>query len=194
MRNILVAVVAVLFAAPVWADAKQAEGFVTQLGNQAVGVLQNASFDSAKKRATLADLFSKNVDVEWIGRFVLGRHYRTLTDVQRQRFTQVYNEFLRKTYTSRFEEYTGVQFTVLGSAEAAPGESMVKTRVQVPGKAPISVDYRVVESKPGAFKVTDIVVEGVSLLTTQRSEFSSVINRDGVDRLIALIENKLQTL
>lgn len=192
--RILFGCLVLLFAVPALAGAKQAETFVTGLGSQAVNVLQDAGLQPAQKRATLSDLFARNVDVEWIGRFVLGRHYRTLSEPQRQRFMTVYGEFLRRTYTSRFEEYTGVEFTVLGSTEAGPQESLVQTRVQVPGKAPIKVDYRIVETAPGTFKVTDIVVEGVSLLTTQRSEFSSVINRDGVDTLISRIESKLQTL
>lgn len=195
MSRSLFGVFLVLFlVAPALAGAKQAETFVSGLGSQAVNVLRDGSLNDKQKRDTLSVMFSQNVDVDWIGRFVLGRHYRTMTEPQRQRFMQVYSEFLRRTYTSRFQEYTAVTFKVLGSNEQSPQESLVQTQVQIPDKAPIKVDYRVVESAPGIYKVTDIVVEGVSLLTTQRSEFASVINRDGVDTLISRIETKLQTL
>ncbi len=167
-----------------------AKKYIEDLGNQALGIIKNPSTPPAVKSAKLGDLVKQSVDVDWISKFVLGRHIRTINEDQKRRYTQAYSEFLAKNYTSKFNEYTTAVFKVVSSTKSADKEYIVKTVISKQGDPDVLVDYRVSERGANSFKIIDMSVEGISLLTTQRSEFNSVITRSGIEEFIKMLKNK----
>ncbi|MCC7259426.1 MAG: ABC transporter substrate-binding protein [Alphaproteobacteria bacterium] len=174
------------------ASPEDATGFIDNLSAHVVTIVTDKSIPSGEKEKTLEAMFKESVDVAWIGKFVLGKYWRTASEDQRARYQQFYDPFLIRSYTSRFREYSGEKSEALGAKETKAGEYIVNTRIIRPNAAPILVDYRVRKmdgknAKP-PYRVFDVIVEGVSLLATQRSEFSAVIARDGMDSLIKQLE------
>jgi len=184
-------------ALPVEASAKTedaAKAYVSNIGDQVLKVISDAGKSDEAKLQTLEKLFTKVVDVEWVGRFVLGRHWRTASDEQKTAYQAAYKDFLIKHYTSRFAEYGGETFTLPLARKERDDEFFVRMEIQRPsGQAPVIVDYRLRETAK-QFQVFDIIVEGVSLISTQRSEFGSVVGRKGLDVLIAKLKNKTERL
>jgi phospholipid transport system substrate-binding protein len=80
--------------------------------------------------------------------------------------------------------------------EAKPGEKdvVVRTLVRTPGRQPIPVDYRMTRAADGSWKVYDVIVENLSLVTNYRSSFSTEIQRTGIDGLVKALENKNREL
>jgi phospholipid transport system substrate-binding protein len=183
------AVVALCFSwvSTAHATPKEPAGrYVEQLGNQALEVITNKKFSKEQKQQRLEKIFAENVDIAWVARFVMGRFWRTATDEQKQRYVKEYQKFLIKHYTARFAEYSGGSFAINDTRAAEnEGEYIVSMQItsQEPGAQPVMVDYRVRRDN-GGFRIFDVVVEGVSMITTQRSEFSSVLNAQGIDALI----------
>jgi len=174
------------FAAPV----DDASKFVETVGNSAVATLTNKSLSKEKKQDKIEKLFRDNVDTAWIGKFVLGRFWKQATDDQKKRYLKEYEAFITNRYATRFSDYSSGSFKILGAHDDGNGEFTINMQIESgeAGSKPVMVDYRV--RKGSKFAIFDIIVEGVSMITTQRSEFTSVINSNGMDYLITQLANK----
>ena len=193
-RILLCAVImcAELFSLPAFAASKEtASKYVETLGNSAIETLSNKKLDKATKSKKIEQLFRENVDISWIGKFVLGRFWRQATDDQKKRYLKEYETFLVRHYATRFTDYTSGSFTITNARDEGDDEFTVSMQIKSDeaGGDPILVDYRVRTDK-NSFMVFDIIVEGVSMITTQRSEFSSVVTNKGMDYLITQLANK----
>jgi phospholipid transport system substrate-binding protein len=172
------------------ATEKEAADYTISIGNEALSILSAKSSD-AQKQTQLEGMFLKIVDTDWIARFVLGASWRKMQPAQQAEYLQTYRKFLIKHYVSNFKEYTaGTTFKVLKSRPiGAKDQYLVSMAILRKGEQPINLDYRV-RQEGSVFHAIDIVVEGVSLLATQRAEFASVIQREGVAHLIDLLKKK----
>lgn len=183
-------------AQPVYATetSDSAGGYIQMLGNQALGVITDKSLSKDQKQAKLESIFSANVDFPWVGKFVMGRFWREATDDQKARYLKAYEKFLIIHYTSRFTDYTSGSFKVTANADDGDNEFTVDTQMQAdePNSQPVLVVYRVRKETQG-YRIFDVIVEGVSLITTQRSEFSSLLNTKGIDYLIDQLSKSAAT-
>lgn len=194
MRKIALFALALLVL-PAFAEAgeKEARAYVQKLSNDVLAVL-NSSAESGAKQNKLISLFEQTVDTKWIGRFVLGRYYNQATAEQKKRYDALYRDFLIRSYVPKFKNYKGETVELTEVRKDGKDEYSVKTNIVSPaGGQPIRVDYRVREAG-GAFKVVDIISEGVSLITTQRSEFASVVSREGMDYLLEQIASRVESM
>jgi len=191
--NIALALLCVSFlaAAPARAGG-DAQGLISDLGRRAIEVLTQKKISDSQREQNFRRLFDEGFDVNSVSRFVLGRYWNTSTEPQRREFVKLFEAYVVKAYAVRFSEYTDQQFKVTGSRPQGDDESLVTSEIIRPeGGPPIKVDWRVV-SAAGAPKITDVVVEGVSMAITQRDQFASIIQRNGgeVDALLKLLREK----
>jgi|JI10StandDraft_1071094.scaffolds.fasta_scaffold38636_5 phospholipid transport system substrate-binding protein len=189
-RILLVA--AALFTAAVAippAEAQTPKVLVEQLGDKAIRQL-TGSVARPEREARFQSLLSAGFDINAIGRFTLGRYWNQANPNQQQEYLKLFEKFIVQAYAARFAEYSGEQFRVTG--ERPDGEvTLVQSEVFKPGSQPAKVDWRV--NTAGAQpKIVDVIVEGVSMAVTQRSEFAAVIQRNGgnVDGLISALRQK----
>lgn len=172
-------------AAEAATDPQGAAAFVRQLAEQALGTLRNTSITLEQREASFRNLLRNGFELDFIGRFTLGRHARSLTPDQQADFREAFSEFILKTYARRLSAYSGEVFTVTGAQPAGEHDALVSSRIDRPGGAPaLMADWRV-RNFSGAYKVVDVVVQGVSMALTQRQEFASVIGSSGINGLIA---------
>ncbi len=172
------------------ADEDGARNFAESTANKAVSVLASAGSDSVKV-TKLEELFVNSVDTNWIARFVMGKYWKDIDAAKQKEYLSNYRDFLVKHYTQNFKEYSeGTQFTITRSNQVKKGQYRVSMNIIRLQGQPLKVDYRVRDGGSNNYSIIDIVVEGVSLLNTQRSEFSSVIQRKGVDHLIEQLKSK----
>ncbi|MCH2038209.1 MAG: ABC transporter substrate-binding protein [Rickettsiales bacterium] len=168
-------------------DTDKARSFIRSISDNTLKVIENPAFDNNEKEKELAKLFSEAVDTEWIGRFVLGKYWRAATEEQREQYTKLYQKFLIGSYVPRFKEYTNERISILKVVEKETDEFLVKTEIVRPKEPAIKVDY-LVRKKDSRLIIYDVIAEGISLITTQRSEFGSVISRKGLSYLIDRLE------
>ena len=167
-----------------------AVAFMNRLWNQAAELLNNKT-DPAIRQARFRQLFHQDFDGPGIGRFVLGPYWRSASDVERQEFVKLFEDYVGIVYTARLANFGGETFKIRGSRGDGDG-AIVSTDVTSPGNAsPLRIDWRLVNDN-GRYKINDVIVEGVSMTVTQRSEFGSIIQRNGgqVRGLIALMRVK----
>ena len=199
-RREIIALLAVLLfsfsAASVAASAEDSEAgeFVRILGERAVDVLrdkENTTF--AEREFAFRNILVEGFHIKTISRFVLGRHWRSATEAQRQAYDDVFVDFIVRVYASRFDSYDGEEFEILQAVDSdIDGDTIVRTHIITPsGGAPIAVDYRV-RVIDGGYRVVDVNVEGISMLHTHRVEFASVINRKGMDGFLEELRKQVE--
>jgi phospholipid transport system substrate-binding protein len=168
----------------------KAAAFMNELWNQALDLL-NKKRPAAQRQAQFRALFHKDFDSPGIARFVLGRYWRTASPEEQQEFLKLFDDYVVYVYTARLSDFEGEQFKITG---LRPDQQtvLVSSDVITPGAPqPLKVDWRLIDND-GQYKITDVIVDGVSMLVTQRSEFASVIQRHGgqVQGLIELMREK----
>ncbi|EWY39402.1 toluene tolerance protein [Skermanella stibiiresistens SB22] len=178
------------------ADARSeaAAKFIQDLGARAIDVLVKPSLGREESMKRFRVLLNEGFDVPYISRFVLGANWRTATPQQQQEYGTLFERLIVQVYADRFSQYSGQNLDVnetlkiTGHRPEGDSDAIVNSQIIRPDAPPVAVDWRV-RQRGDTMKVIDVAVEGVSMSVTQRSEFSSVIQRGG-----GQIESLLQTL
>jgi len=201
-RFFVVALLGVILAATshaAFAKKGDASAFIRDLGVQAVSVLQS----TGKNRATDKDLearesafrklLSDKFDLKLIGRFSLGRYWRTASAAQRRDYLGLFSEYVLQTYASKLGGYAGEKLVVvLETPLSNKKDFYVKSEIRRPSGPAIKATWRVRTGKDagkdgGGMRIIDIMVEGISMAVTQRDQFSAVVRRDGFNGLLAVL-------
>ncbi len=189
--RVLVICFALLMSAPVHADVKGAQEFVEKLGDTTIETAKSTDLSVEDKEKKLIDLFENAVDTGWIAKFVLGQYWRDIDEEKQENYKNLYHKYLLQTYVPEFKTYTDEKLKFLGSEQEYENEYIVKTEIVSSEGKVYRVDYKVREDEKGNYKIFDIVAEGISLITTHRSEFGSIVSRKNVDFLIKKLEQKV---
>ncbi len=176
------------------ADPARATQFIQATGQEMVSAL-NSNAPVAQRRQQVAAILRRAVDIEGVGRFVLGRWWRQASAAEQQEYMRLFEETLIRNLSARFGEYQGVRLSLGRAQQRAEEDVLVNTVIERPNMAPLSLDWRVgnVNGQP---RVVDVIAEGTSLRLTQRSEYSAVIQRNNgqVSALLAAMRNQIQQL
>jgi len=164
-------------AAPPAAAENAATEHVKTLGTRAIQAL-TGQMPRPERESRFRALLQEGFAVDRIGRFVLGRYWRQASPEEQREYLGLFEKFIVQAYAARFAEYSGEQFRVTGSRKDGD-DTLVTSEIFKPsGSQPTRVEWRVATGDGGA-RVTDVIVEGVSMAVTQRSEFAAVIQRNG---------------
>jgi phospholipid transport system substrate-binding protein len=169
------------------ADAAEtgAEAMIASLAQEAVRILQTTEVNSRQRQAGLRTLLERSFDLPYLAQLAVGRSWRDLSGAERQEFIQIFTSWALATQSARLSRYAGETITIEGSQPASERDTMVATRIQGGElQQPIQVDWRVRE-RSGAHRVIDVVIAGVSMVVTYRSEFQAIVERGGVEALKA---------
>jgi phospholipid transport system substrate-binding protein len=161
---------------------------VQRLSRDAIAMLADPRLPDGQRTAAFRGLLLRDFDVAAIGRIVLGRYWRQATPAQQAEYQRLFQDFIVAIYASRLGKYSGETLRVTTARSGKRDIIVVKSLIQSPGKAPVQVDW-LVRSAGGAQRIIDVVVEGVSMAITQRSEFASIIQSNGgkVEGLLAAL-------
>lgn len=165
--------------------------FVNDTAKQVISVIESTGTDSQKGQE-LQNIFCNSVDIDWMARFALGRYYKQISQQQLDEYLTAYKNFLITTYVSKFSEYNGVNFDIESIKYISNSQYIVSTKIlnkKYTSKY-ISVAYRI-KMMDNHFLIRDIVAEDISLILGQRSDFSSIISKEGIDALIEKLGEKL---
>ena len=174
-------------------DVAKAESFIKEVTHEGIVEIINAKATQAEKDARFEKLFNSALDLKFIGKFVLGRYWRTATEEQQEEFIDIYRKLNVQTWSKRFDEFKGKEFIFKGtSPSSSKGQIFVNTIVPMNQAQPASVIWRV-KQEGDTFKIVDIIIENVSLAITARNEYTAFIKKspDGINGLIADLKKKI---
>ena len=146
--------------------------------------------DQAKIFALAEEKIVPNFNFDKVSRLVLGKNWTKATPEQKTAFQTEFRTLLIRTYATALSKYKNqiIEYKPLRMADGATSAT-VKTAIVQPGGQPIAVDYSL-DKMADAWKVYDIVIEGVSLVTNYRGQFAQEIRQNGLDSLIKKLGDK----
>ena len=184
--------------APLWCrfaaaegPAGRAEAVVGDLAENAWALFQSGDFDQRTRLDQLTGLLESKTDVALLSRLVLGRHWQRLTAAQQASYEQLFGDVVLRNLARRLDQYVNgaegpldQHFRITGSQPAGKHDILVRSKVAPPTGDTVSVDWRLRMQRDRPV-IIDLIIEGVSLLVSQRSEFAAVIERSDMEGLLA---------
>ena len=177
------------------ADAAAPDALVKSTVDEVLAVIKQNK-DKRALRALAEQKVLPHFDFKHMTQLAVGTAWRQANPAQQQALENNFRTLLVNTYTNALSvSATGTQTVEVKPAQvkADQNEVTVKTTVKDPGKPPIAIDYRMAKAA-GGWKVFDVVVEDLSLVTTYRGTFASEVGRSGIDGLIKVLDAKNRTL
>ncbi len=154
-----------------------AKDFITNMGDQGINFLGSHELTQEQKAAEFKELLENSFDMNTIARFSLGTYWNAATPAQREEYLKLFEQMIVKVYSKRFSDYNGQKFEVQSVRPDGAKDALVTSYIVPDQGQKVRVDWRV--RNKGSYKIVDVLVEGVSMAMTQRSDFASVIQRGG---------------
>ena len=175
----------IIFSSKVKAsNIDEAETYIENLSGQIISIVDD-DLSVEQKQTKLYLLFNQNASIVTIARAALGHRWRTIDENTKQEFTDAFTRYLVQKYGKQFEEFKGSKLVLERSIDAGKRGILVHTRLLMPATSPISVKWQVWR-KTTNFKLIDIIIEDISMLTMEREEIKNrlAIHSNNVNLLI----------
>lgn len=164
---------------------ERAQAVLSELDGKREQVSQNPEVAQQIVREELLP----HIDVDYISRLVLGPHWRSASEEQRQQFQDAFTLFLMNSYAQGLAEFTEDRLKVLPvRGEPDPRRTIVQTEVTRENGQSVPVAYTLRWTDDG-WKLFDVIIEGISYVRNYRTDFNSEIEQKGLDSLIARLES-----
>lgn len=189
MLGLAAAGVLVAFGGPARAQATaQAQTLINTLSAE-LTQLVNSGRSESQMYASFETLLAKYADMQAIGASVLGPPWRTASSAQKQAFISAFSHYLSRRYGKQFREYKNAKINVTGAKDGGRVGVLVNSQVVRPGQENVAVDWQV-SAQSGSPKVVNLVIEGVSMLASERAEIGARLDAAGgsLDKLIASLK------
>jgi phospholipid transport system substrate-binding protein len=169
---------------------EEASKFLDTLASHALNVLRSGELSLKAREAKVRSLLAENFDLPRIGRFVLGKSWRGASDEQKREYQRLFGQFVTQVYAKRLGGYSGEAFKIVKANTYGKKDALVLTEIARPSGPPLKAGWRV-RNGTGGLKILDVLIEGVSMAATQRSEFGSVVKGRGVEGLLEMLRLKV---
>lgn len=168
-----------------------AEKFITALAAKAEKSLLSEEIKPIEHQKRFRKLMLDSFDLNGVGKWVIGRYWRRSSKHERAEYLNLFEKFIVATYSKRFRGYTKAKLQINGATKRKTA-AFVNSQINREGAKPIRIIWRV-KLLNGEYKIADIIIEGISWIQTQRSEFISVIRNNGgkISGLIKALRKKI---
>ena len=197
LKNIKLAVVFILFlftTANAFAQAESgatAKQVVEKFQAELITVMKNGKqLGYAGRYDKLYGPISNSHDLTKIARIVVGKEWEKLSETQQQKLVDDFVRLSVASYAHNFKDYSGESFIFDSEEETARGGVVVHSTLILPDDKPVKFDYMLKE-KGNSWRIINIIANGVSDLALKRSEYTTILQREGFDALIAKINEKI---
>ena len=198
MIRLISALCLFLFAAAAGAQGLAPDALIKSISDDVISIVKSDKDIKAGNRRKINELVDAKVlphfNFDRMTALAVGRNWPKANPAQQKVLVTEFRTLLVHTYSGALSTYKNevIEFKPLRAA-AADTDVTVRTQVKRPGTEPVSIDYSM-EKTPGGWKVYDVVVGGVSLVTNYRESFNAEIRDGGIDGLIKSLANKNRSL
>jgi phospholipid transport system substrate-binding protein len=182
-----------LLSAVVQADSRTPDQVVSEtaetLAKRIDGQQARLAANPADLYKLVDEVFLPVFDTDYAGRLVLGKHWRTATAEQRQRFIDTFYDFLLRSYARYVLRFERDKVKILPASSAAPDpkNTVVKSVMQLDDGTSLPVNYSLHQTKDG-WRAFDVRIEGISYVQNYRNQFNAEIKAKGIDAVIARLQ------
>jgi phospholipid transport system substrate-binding protein len=173
------------------AQEESAKQVVEGFQNELIAIMKQGKELGFKGRYDkLNNAIAKSHDLTKIARVVVGKEWTKLSEEQQQKLVNVFSQLSIASYAYNFKDFSGESFKFGSEEETTRGGAVIHTTLLIPGEKEVKFDY-MLKKKGESWRIINIIANGVSDLALKRSEYTSILERDGFDSLIAKINEKI---
>lgn len=173
------------------AQASDAETYVRAIAEKLEPLLKNGEVTPSSVDAFLQANIVEELDMNRISKYVLRNHWGKISADEQQKFKSIFRLFIVENFKRQLVKYSNAEIRIIRSVEHKPEGVSVITRVRVPSKSPLNMNWRLFREN-NELKIFDVSVQGISKLSATRSEYKSVLERKGFTYLLAQICSRLE--
>jgi phospholipid transport system substrate-binding protein len=176
-------------------SAQNTEAIATVDGLHAglLDIMQNAeSLGFTGRRDRIAPIIHASLDLPFITRLAIGRHWKGLAATEREAIVDVFSRWTVGHYAARFNGYSGERFAFVSAEQSRKQRELVRTVLEVSDDASenVTLDY-LLHEKDGKWRIINVIANGVSDLTLKRADYGAVIEAEGLEGLITKLEDQI---
>tara|TARA_Y100001934_G_scaffold92716_1_gene114584 strand:- start:52005 stop:52619 length:615 start_codon:yes stop_codon:yes gene_type:complete len=177
------------------ADTRSARSTVKSFNATLLKIMQNAStLRFSGRYASLEPVLLDSFDIQFMAQFSAGRHWRTLSEDEKNKLVGTFGRLWVSTYADRFNGYNGETFEIVEEKPAPRDTILVRTNIIKNNGKKVAIDY-LLREKTTQWSVIDIFLAGkYSELAKQRAEYTSVLKRKGFIGLVDIVEQKIKRM
>ena len=173
--------------------ASTARQLVDKFEHQLIDVMKNGQKLGFKGRFDkLKPAVEESHDLPKIARIVVGKEWEKLSASQQEKLTDTFSKLSVASYAHNFKDYSGEAFTFDTEEQTARGGVVIHSHLTIPDDKPVKFDYMLKESG-SSWRIINIIANGVSDLALKRSEYTTILQREGFDALINKINDKIES-
>ena len=178
------------------ADTPDPVAFIQKLADTAITTVADKQLAETERDERFRKLFVSSFDLPAIGKSVLARYWKVATPDQQTEFLKLYEDQMVLTWAKRFKDYSGEKLQIDASNKEDDHNWLVDSQILREKGPGIPVQWRLHDMPDGSLRITDIIVEGVSMAITQRQDFSSTLQSIGgkIDALLSAMRTKIDQL
>ncbi len=155
--------------------------FVQSTVNRASKLL-GENISKNEKIEKLKEIAKETVDIRGIGFYTLGKKRKSLNEQEKKKYSELFEEYFLKSFSSRLAEYTNPEIDVQSKEKLNENYTIVNSILKATNERPeIKIDWRIYTKNPENPLIRDLIIEGLSLARTQKEEFASVLNSNDDD-------------
>ncbi len=165
--------------------------FVQSTVNRASTIL-GGDLGKEQKIEELKQIAKETVDIRGIGFYTLGKHRKSINDQQKKQYTELFEDYFLKSFSSRLAEYSNPEIEVTSQEKLNDKYTIVSSILVATKERPeVKIDWRIYTKNPEKPLIRDLIIEGLSLARTQKEEFNSIIqSNDGdIDALFTSLKD-----
>lgn len=189
LNSFLLSILLVFYSLTTQAEVSATDQLKSSI-EQILNVLKDKSLERESRRTQIRTLINDRFYFRAMSQRALARNWRKASPEQQDKFVRLFSKLLEKTYIGRIEAYTDERVEYLREKTRNPKRSVVYTQI-VTKSADIPINYKLA-LKDNKWLVYDVVIEEVSLISNYRSSYDEIIKKDGIDGLLAKMEQKVQ--
>jgi len=179
--NKIIAIVLLYFLNINYSHSIEADIFVQSTVNRASKILSE-NISKEKKINKLKLIAKETVDIKGIGFYTLGSTRKSLNEDNKKKYSQLFENYFLKSFSSRLAEYTNPEIDVKSKEVLSVNYTIVNSILKGTSERPeVKIDWRIYTKDPENPLIRDLIIEGLSLARTQKEEFSSILNSNKND-------------
>lgn len=165
------------------------ENFINDMSKTSQSILNNTSLSEQKKKDDYKDFTDTIVDSDWVAKFVLGVYWKQINQEQQAEFLKLYKDYLLDNYMPKLKDYNK-DIYIKKIESPRQYVYIVSTRTKDKTDRDINVDFRLIE-KDGKLFIIDIIPEGISFISNQRSDVGAAISKNGYNNFLKDLRGKV---
>jgi len=168
---------------------EEARAVVQDTVDQVLAILGDASLSNEQRLTMLEDLALERFDFVTMAKLTLKRDWKKFDAAQREEFVEAFRTYLSGSYSSRLDRYQQEAVELLGERVEPRGDVTVRSVIRGGEGDGVEIAYRL-RNRSGEWRMIDVVIEGISLISNFRSQFGEVIGQGGPEELLRRLEAK----